>query len=784
MLHIEIDGKKLVVEEGAMVIEAAEAAGIYIPRFCYHKKLSVAANCRMCLVEVERVAKPVPACATPVTEGMRVFTQSAKTVDAQKGVMEFLLINHPLDCPVCDQGGECELQDLAVGYGRDVSRFQEAKRIVADKDIGPLIATEMTRCIHCTRCVRFGQEIGGIMELGATGRGEHMRIGTYIEASVDSELSGNMIDLCPVGALTSKPYRYTARPWELVNKPSVSPHDCVGANLDVQVRRNKVMRILPRENEAINEVWLSDRDRFSYVALHGGERLKAPLVREGDTWREVDWEIAIDRAVDSLRGAISQHGPRALSALASPQLTVEEGFLLQRLMRGLGSDNIDHRLRELDFRDDVHAPLFPGLGQAIQALEQADAVLLIGSNVRKEQPLLGHRLRKAFLEGARVVAINPLDFPFVFDLAAKAIVTPAAMVETTARVALAVARRLHIELPPEMRALADVGPPGAVEEAMAEVLCGGRKRTILLGALAGTHPQAAQLRGLARFIARITQASCGELPSGNGAGAWLAGVLPHRGPMGTPRATPGRPAADMFDGSQKAFVLADVEPVLDSQHGGQARRALEAAECVIALSIFRGEALEYADIILPWAPYTETDGTFVNAEGRFQSFRAAVPPVAEARPGWKILRVLAERLHVGGCSLDSAAAILQELRATQRAESAAPAPWTFVPVARPASVLERVATVSLYDSDTIVRRAEPLQRTADRPRPAAYFPSADLAERGLAPGSLLMVTMGTTTVRLEAAVDERVPAGAVFIPAALPETAALPLGGEVTVGAV
>ncbi|MDA8390832.1 MAG: NADH-quinone oxidoreductase subunit NuoG [Gammaproteobacteria bacterium] len=784
MLHIEIDGKKLVVEEGAMVIEAAEAAGIYIPRFCYHKKLSVAANCRMCLVEVERVAKPVPACATPVTEGMRVFTQSAKTADAQKGVMEFLLINHPLDCPVCDQGGECELQDLAVGYGRDVSRFQEAKRIVADKDIGPLISTEMTRCIHCTRCVRFGQEIGGIMELGATGRGEHMRIGTYVEAGVDSELSGNMIDLCPVGALTSKPYRYTARPWELINKPSVSPHDCVGTNLDVQVRRNKVMRILPRENEAINEVWLADRDRFSYVALHGGERLKAPLVRDGGVWREVDWEIALDRATEGLRGAIGRHGPAAFAALASAQLTVEEGFLLQRLVRGLGSDNIDHRLRELDFRDDTRAPLFPGLGQAIQDLERVDAALLIGSNVRKEQPLLGHRLRKAFLEGARIAAINPLDFPFVFDLAAKAIVTPAAMVETTARVAWAVARRMRIELPAELRALTDVGAPGTAEEAIAEVLCGGRRRAVLLGALASTHPQAAELRGLARFIAQVIQAPCGELPCGNGAGAWLAGVLPHRGPMGRSRATSGRPAAEMFDGSQKAFLLADVEPVLDSRHGERARKAMEAADCVVALSIFRGEALDYADVVLPWAPYTETDGTFVNAEGRFQSFRAAIPPVAEARPGWKILRVLAERLGVDGCSLDSAAAILQELRSIQRTEPAPVAPWTFVPPARPASVLERVATVSLYDSDTIVRRAEPLQRTADRPRPAAYFPPADLAERGLAPGSMLVVTMGTTTVRLEAAADDRVPAGAVFIPAALPETAALPLSGEVTVGAV
>ncbi len=782
MLHIEIDGKKLVVEEGAMVIEAAEAAGIYIPRFCYHPKLSVAANCRMCLVEVERVAKPVPACATPVTEGMRVFTHSQKTIDAQKGVMEFLLINHPLDCPVCDQGGECGLQDLAVGYGRDVSRFQEAKRIVADKDIGPLISTEMTRCIHCTRCVRFGQEIGGIMELGATGRGEHMQIGTYIEASVDSELSGNMIDLCPVGALTSRPYRYTARPWELISKPSVSPHDCVGTNLDVQVRRNKVMRVLPRENEAINEVWLADRDRFSYVALHGEDRLRAPLVRDGGNWREVDWEIALGRVAEGLRGVADRHGPTALSALISPQLTVEEGFLLQRLMRGLGSDNIDHRLREADFRDDARAPIFPWLGQAIQDLEKLDAVLLIGSNIRKDQPLLGHRLRKAFLEGARIAAVNPLDFPFAFDLAARAVVPPDAMVETVAKVALAVAQRMRIELPAGLRALAEVGPPGSEAEAIAAVLCGGRKRAVLLGALASAHAQAADLRGLARFIAQTAQAPLGELPYGNGAGAWLAGVVPHRGPMGVSRNPAGRPATGMFDGSQKAFLLVDVEPALDSQHGSRARMALGGAEFVVAASIFRGEAFEYADVILPWAPFTETDGTFVNAEGRFQSFRAAIPPVAEARPGWKILRVVAERLGVPGFDFDSAAAVLKEFRQIKRTEPAPAEPWTFVPPVRQAPALERVATVSPYDSDTIVRRALPLSRTADRMRPAAYFRAAELTERGLTPGGVITVTMGAVTVRLEAAIDDRVPHGAVWIPAALPETAALPLSGEVMVG--
>ena len=781
MLHIEIDGKQLAVEEGAMVIEAAEAAGIYIPRFCYHKHLSVAANCRMCLVDVERVAKPVPACATPVTEGMKVSTRSEKTRTAQKGVMEFLLINHPLDCPICDQGGECDLQDLAVGYGRDVSRFTEAKRIVKDQDIGPLISTEMTRCIHCTRCVRFGQEIGGIMELGATGRGEHMRIGTYVEATVDSELSGNMIDLCPVGALTSKPFRYTARSWELIAKPSVSPHDCVGTNILVETRRNKVMRVLPRENDALNETWISDRDRFSYTALDAETRLSVPLVRDGDGWREVDWDVAIEKAAHGLRDVIAQHGPGAFAGLASAQATVEEGYLLQRLVRGLGSDNVDHRLRERDFRDDTGAQSYPSLGLEVAELESLDAVILIGSNVRKEQPLLAHRLRKAFLEGARIAAINPMDFSFTFDLAAKTIVTPSGLPEAVGRLLVAVAACTGTALPPRVAGWTKGLSAGETEAKMAAWLCVAERPAILLGALADAHPEAAVLRSLAAALGEITGATVGRLPPGNSPGLWLAGVVPHREARGASRAKLGRPAHAMWDGSQKGFLLVDAEPVIDSVDGGRAQVALREAGFVVALSAFRSEALDYAHVILPMAPFTETDGSFVNAAGRWQTFEAAVAPRGDARPGWKILRVLADKCGVSGLAFDSTAAIRAAVGDLPMA-SLSPYQSAVLEGRKPCEEgLERIAEVGLYDSDSLVRRSGVLHKTADRGQPVLRLNEAQALGRKLSAGNMVRVAMGDADAVLEVVIDNRVPDGAAYIAAAIEETARLPWSGTLSV---
>ncbi|UCH54429.1 MAG: NADH-quinone oxidoreductase subunit G, partial [Pseudomonadota bacterium] len=549
---IEVDGKALPVRKGSMLIEATDAAGIYIPRFCYHKKLSIAANCRMCLVEVEKAPKPLPACATPVADGMKVHTRSEKAREAQKGTMEFLLINHPLDCPICDQGGECELQDLALGYGKDASRYQEVKRIVKDKDLGPLIATEMTRCIHCTRCVRFGQEIAGVMELGATGRGEHMQIGTYIERSVDSELSGNAVDLCPVGALTAKPSRYTARPWELDGFPSVSPHDCVGTNIEIQVRRGKVMRVLPRENEAVNECWIADRDRFSYEALNGADRLTSPMIRRNGQWEETDWQTALEFALTGFNRALTRHGAEHFGALAAPSATLEEFYLLQKLARALGSNNVDHRLRQLDFSDDAQQPAFPYLGQSLGELERAKAVLLVGSNLRKDQPLINHRVRKSVLKGGRVMAINVLDHDFNYKLAQRIIASPAELPRALAAVAVALAKLRGVEVAAPIKSLA--GETGKSAQGIAEVLAKTEGSALLLGNTANAHPQAASLRATAQFIAETCGARLGLLPEANGAAAWLAGCVPHRTVAGAKVERSGRDALAMLREPRKAYL--------------------------------------------------------------------------------------------------------------------------------------------------------------------------------------------------------------------------------------
>jgi NADH-quinone oxidoreductase subunit G len=773
MLKIEIDGKQLEVAPGSTIIEAADAAGISIPRFCYHKKLSVAANCRMCLVDVEKAPKPLPACATPVADGMKVATHSAKAIAAQKGVMEFLLINHPLDCPICDQGGECELQDLAVGYGGDVSRYQEMKRVVKDKDIGPLIATEMTRCIHCTRCVRFGEELAGIMELGATGRGEHMRIGTYVAQSVDSELSGNMIDLCPVGALTSKPFRYSARTWELNDVPGVSPHDCVGANLNVQVQRNKVMRVLPRENEDVNEIWLADRDRFSYEAVNSTERLLKPMVRENGTWRETDWSTALNVAVDGMQKAIAAHGPQSIGALASPTSTLEEFYLLQKLVRALGSGNVDHRLRQRDFSDDADAPLFPYLGLPIRELETLDAALLIGSNIRKDQPLLGLRLRKAFLHGAALFAVNPVDYDFNFDLKAKAIIDPAALPAALARIVCVLAETSGATLPTEVVNLAG-GKPNEAEQSIAAGLKNANNASVLVGNFALAHPQAALLRALADLIAELSGARLGFLPEANGAGAWLAGCLPQRGANGTPAQPTGRNAQDMLAQPLKGYFIFGAEPELDAADGKQAQAALKQAGCVVAFSAFKSSLSDCAHVLLPLAPFTETDGTFVNAEGRFQSFNAAVTPAGEARPGWKILRVLGNLFKLAGFDYTASTEVRAELQRSLAPSTRLKA-RRFVP-APTAKGLQRIAEVPMYAIDPLVRRAGALQKTRDNSGPVARMHPREAQKQGVGSSTRLRVIASGESVTLDFLIDRRIPEGCVSIPAGCPET--LALGGQ------
>ncbi|MFQ5994071.1 MAG: NADH-quinone oxidoreductase subunit NuoG [Acidiferrobacterales bacterium] len=782
---VEINGQPLQAKKGSMVIQVADDAGIYIPRFCYHHKLSVAANCRMCLVEIEKAPKPLPACATPVADGMKVFTRSGLARDAQKGVMEFLLINHPLDCPICDQGGECPLQDLALGYGKDVSRYTERKRVVHDQNIGPLIATEMTRCIHCTRCVRFGQEIAGIMELGATGRGEHMEIGTFMEKSVDSELSGNVIDLCPVGALTSKPFRFTARAWELLQRSGVSPHDCVGTNLTVEVRSNRVMRVLPRVNEAINECWLSDRDRYSYEALNREDRLKTPLIRLNDRWIGVDWDTAFDFTAKRLTGIIDQYGSGQLGALAAPTATLEEFYLLQKLMRSLGSGNIDHRLRQLDFSDDACMPPFPWLGGSIEELEQFEAVLLVGSNIRKEQPLLGHRLRKAARAGAQIMAINPIDYDFAFTLTSKIVTHPGHMCTALAQVAKALAMRAGVPMPPGFNTLA----PDAAAERIAAALTAEERTAVLLGNLAAYHPQAAQLRALADYLAELASASLGQLPEANSVGGWIAGCVPHRGTAGTV-ALGGQNVLAMIAKPLKAYLLFDIEPEFDSLNGQRTCEAMATAEFVAILTPFKpasatSGALEYADVLLPLAPFTETEGAFVNCEGRAQSFDAAVRPLGEARPGWKILRMLGHLLGQPGFTYESVANVRAEIDWTsitptgRLLERSLPEQFD-----RVAPDLTRIVEVPMYTVDGLVRRAPSLQATTDNPGAAAHMSAPQIAKLGLDGVQKVRVQVGEGVATLDLVVDARVPDRCVLIPAGYPETALLDAAGAVKVNRV
>ena len=796
---IEIDGRPCETAKGSMVIEAADAAGIAIPRFCYHKKLTVAANCRMCLVEVERAPKPLPACATPVMDGMKVFTTSETARQAQRSVMEFLLINHPLDCPICDQGGECELQDLAMGYGRGVSRFTERKRVVPDKNLGPLIATDMTRCIHCTRCVRFGAEVAGLTELGATGRGEDMRIGTFIERSVDSELSGNVIDVCPVGALTSKPFRFRARAWEMVQREGVAAHDAVGSNVYVHVRRGRALRVVPRENEAVNEVWLSDRDRFSYEGLYAEDRLLRPRVRAEDgTWREVDWEIALDAAARELRAVLDAEGPDGIGALASPVSTTEEHYLLQAFVRGLGGANLDHRLRQTDFSDQDEAPAWPWLGVELADLERVDAALLVGSNVRKEQPLAGLRLRKAALAGASVFAVNPIDYAFNFDLAGRVAVSPDRMADELA----GIARSAAAGDSPEGEGGSGAEPTEA-QRAAAAGLADAERAVVLLGSAAAAHPRAAELRALARTIARRTGARLGFLSDGpNGAGAALAGMLPHRGPGGAAAASAGLDAAAMLDAKLPAYLLLGTEPELDGANSETALAALEGARSVIALTGYASPAMEaYASVLLPIGLFTETPGTLYNAEGRRQRYEAATTPPGEARPAWRILRVLANRLGASGFDHEG----IEDVRAEVDARIGEVVPPDNLAGPEPgagagtgstagegeegtdsaASRLWRVGEVPLYAVDPLVRRAGALQRTAEAPAPAVRVNPAVARALGLVAGGMAAVRQNGGERTLAVAEDSSVPDGCLLLHAGVAHSVGLgPAWGPVSVAPV
>ena len=767
MIKLEIDGKPVEVPDGTTVIQAAQRAGIYVPHFCYHDKLTIAANCRMCLVEIEKAPKPLPACATPVANGMKVRTHSPLAVEAQKGVMEFLLINHPLDCPICDQGGECDLQDLAVGYGASGSRYSEAKRVVTNKNLGPLIATDMTRCIQCTRCVRFGQEIAGIMELGMIGRGEHAEIVTFIGKTVDSELSGNEIDLCPVGALTSKPFRYTARTWELTRHPSVSPHCGLGSNLTVQVKQNRVMRVLPRDNEDINECWLSDKDRFSYEALNSAERLARPMIRQDGKWSEVDWPIALEFIAANLKRIRDQHGAGQIGWLATAHQTLEELYLLGKLARGLGGDNVDFRLRQSDFSADGRRAGAPWLGMKITDLPQLDRALVVGSTLRKDHPLLAHRFRQAAKKQLQLNLIHSVDDDLLMRVANKMIAAPSQLVGAVAEVVKAVADEKRAALPAGIQAALSNIEPGAAAKRIAVSLAGGAKVGIFLGNFSQHHPAAAQLHALAQTLADLLGAKFGFLgEAASSTGGYLANVLP-----GT-----GLNARAMLEEPRKAYLLLGVEPEFDCHDGAQALAAMRQAEFVVALSPYQHGAVEYAHALLPIAPFTETTGTFVNTEGRVQSFQAVVQPLAETRPAWKVLRVLGNLLEVPGFDYDSSEAVRQEAldgddittRLDNRLKDG-----VFGKIPAVVGGIERIGEVPIYRTDALVRRAPALQKTRDAAEPVAVMHGTLFSRLKLRDGDSVRIQQDGGSAILTAVRDDRLPENCVRVPAAHPLTVEL-----------
>jgi NADH-quinone oxidoreductase subunit G len=726
LVNLEIDGKAVKARKGAMIIHATDAHGAYVPRFCYHDKLPVAANCRMCLVEVEKAPKPLPACATPVAEGMKVFTKSPVAIGAQKATMEFLLINHPLDCPICDQGGECELQDLALGFGRDIARFNERKRVVKDKDLGPLVSTDMTRCIHCTRCVRFGQDIAGIPELGTTGRGEHMEIGTYVEKAVEHELSGNIIDLCPVGALNSKPFRYQGRSWEMTQSPLVAPHDGLGTNLFGHVLRGRLKRVVPRANDDINETWIADRERFSYEGLLAADRLTKPRLREGGEWREVDWETALGAAARGLAAAGASTG-----LLAHPSLTLEELHLASRVVRGLGSANLDHRLRQRDFRGDAAGLAVPGLGLPLAAVDGLSGLLVIGSHLRAELPLLAHRVRKAAVRArAQVAFLDLASREYRFPVASQIVAAPADWTRGLAGLLVATAEVAGAAPAAAFSSLIAGLTPSDAERAAARALCTGTNRAVWLGAMALRHPAYADLRALAAEIARLAGATLGTLAEGgNAVGAALAGVLPQGGEHA------GLDALAMLRAPQRAYLLVGaIEPRHDLADPVAAEAAFAAAACVVAITPYASEELlRHAHVLLPMGAFAETSGTYVNLEGRWQSHPGAIAPPGEARPGWKILRVLGNLLQLEGFAHESSEQVRDELRARLDAAASTGAASTgaastgagaagataALPSALPAGALGAIASlpvaaldVPMYAIDAVLRRSPALQATA------------------------------------------------------------------------
>ncbi len=781
MVTIVIDETEIVTEPGTMIIEAADRAGIYIPRFCYHKKLSIAANCRMCLVEVEKSRKPLPACATPVTEGMRVYTKSKAALESQRTVMEFLLINHPLDCPICDQGGQCELQDISMGFGAGVSQYTQGKRSVEGDNLGSLVATDMTRCIHCTRCVRFGEEVAGLTELGAIGRGENTEIGTYVEHALTSEVSGNIIDLCPVGALTSKPFRFQARAWEMQQHDAIAGHDCLGSNIHVHTRRGTVLRVVPKENESVNETWLSDRDRFSYLGLNHKDRLSEPMLREGSSWRVISWQQALDCVVKRLNQIKVSHGADQIAGFISPNATLEEQYLFQKLCRSNEINNIDSRIRQMDFAHQANMPAFPGLGCAISSLESQEVIFLIGSNIQHEQPLASLRIRQATLQReCKVICVNPVDFSFNFQVAAKQISQPALMVTNLAAIVKVLALKQSASLPHAAEKLLQDIEPQEQHVAIAKLCQSSSCGTIILGALSQHHPAFSKLYGLAQLLGYLTGFSVGFLTEGaNTAGAWLSGCVPHRDTAGAPPVKVGLSVAEAIQRQLKSYLLYNLEPDQDFADPLHTTAALSQAEFVVAFSPYMCPSLrQYTHLVLPIAPYTETSGTFISAEGRWQSFTGVAKPFGEARPGWKVLRVLGNLTGCEDFNYESSDQIRYEVKqlidTLEPSDLRAPQYYAMSDLRTPKYEITRITEWPIYRSDAITRRSDALQSSATQ-RPLGVRLSASLAsELQIQHGENVMVQQDKgAAVRLPVFVDNRIPAACVYIPAGYSETAQL-----------
>jgi len=770
MVNIEIDGIPLKVDSAKMIIQAADEAGIDIPRFCYHKNLSIVANCRMCLVEVDKARKALPACATPVAEGMKVFTQSETALAAQRGVMEFLLINHPLDCPICDQGGECELQDLSLGYGSGISRFSEKKRVVKDKDIGPLVQTDMTRCIHCTRCVRFGQEIAGIKELGATGRGEHMEIGTYVEHSLASELSGNIIDICPVGALTSKPFRYKARAWEMTSHPSIAMHDAVGSSVEIHTRQNDVMRVVARDNESVNQSWISDRDRFSYLGLKHPDRLLHPMIKQNGEWQTTDWQTALEFAVEGIKHVKTKNGADQIAGLISPTATLEEAYLFQKWLRNFGSQNIDHRLRQQDFSDAGHEQFSP---ICLAEVEDCDAIVLLGCNVRSEAPLLAHRIRQSAYAGGLVSDINFFKTDLLMPTDRQVVVNTAQLFALLSGITKAL---LHLdkEAAAAWQHLIPEKAASATEQNIAMQLANGNHPLIVVGALANQHPQAAVIRSMAALIGKLTGARLLILPEANSQALHLAGALPHNEMAKDVK--PGLDAKAVWEEQLRAYVLMDIEPEFDCSNPSAAQLALQRAGFVVAINSFNCNSLhEYADVLLPLAAFAETSGTFVGLDHQWQSFTGAVAPPGESRPGWKILRVLGNISKFNGFDYVSSEGVRQELQDQLNRHTPVKNSLYIPAEISQSDGLQLISEVPIYRTDSLVRHSKALQLTPENQFLDTLRIHPIQAEQlGLHQGDQVQIQQGEISVSTTVLIDEQVAEGMVYL------AAASPLSGELT----